>query len=102
LKAHNFWVLTASNGIEALRILGQAGVSIALVVTDVVMPEMGGISLYQVMRRRWPKIKVMLITGHPLETENKALIEKGNIKWLQKPFSVRDFSNAVQALLMAS
>ena len=102
LKAHNFWVLTASNGIEALRILGQAGVSIALVVTDVVMPEMGGISLYQVVRRRWPKIKVMLITGHPLETENKALIEKGNIKWLQKPFSVRDFSNAVQALLMAN
>ncbi len=99
LRAYNFWVLTASNGIEALRILNQAGRSIALVVSDVVMPEMGGVSLLRTIQPRWPLVKVLLITGHPLEMQDRALLEMGAVHWLQKPFSVGDFSNAIQGLL---
>jgi len=101
LRSYNFWVLSASNGFEALRILGQAGASIALVVTDLVMPEMGGISLLRAIGEKWPHIRVLVITGHPLESQDQAWLEVGQVHWLQKPFSVGDFGSAVQRLLQA-
>jgi CheY-like chemotaxis protein len=42
---------------------------------------------------------VLFVTGHPLEGENQALLEKGDVHWLQKPFSVNDFSLAMNKLL---
>jgi two-component system cell cycle sensor histidine kinase/response regulator CckA len=99
LKVYNFWVLTANNGAEALRIYKQMGAMITMVVTDLVMPEMGGMALYQALQEFHPQAKVLFITGHPLEENSQALLEKGNVHWLQKPFSAKDFGEAMEALL---
>jgi signal transduction histidine kinase/ActR/RegA family two-component response regulator len=99
LISHNFHVLLASNGSEALKILEESYSEITLVVSDIVMPEMGGMDLYTVMQIRWPDIQVLFITGHPLEEQDQGVLERGNVDWLQKPFSLTDFSQAVQRLI---
>lgn len=99
LENYHYRVLTASNGLEALKCFEQAQDSVSLVVSDVVMPKMGGVALYRVLLERWPELKMLFITGHPLEGESQALLEDGLVHWLQKPFSVRDFSQAIQDLL---
>jgi signal transduction histidine kinase/ActR/RegA family two-component response regulator len=99
LDAHNYNVLTALNGVEALEQIDDTQEVISLVVSDVVMPEMGGVDLYRVLQKRWPNIKILFVTGHPLEGENQALLERGDVHWLQKPFSVREFSYAVNNLM---
>jgi signal transduction histidine kinase len=102
LKSQNFWVLPAANGVEAFKIYNQAGHHISLVISDVVMPEMGGMSLYRSLQRQNPQIKMLFITGHPVELESEAILEKGKIHWLQKPFSVQEFTCSVQSLLGSS
>jgi two-component system cell cycle sensor histidine kinase/response regulator CckA len=70
-----------------------------LVVSDLVMPEMGGIALYQTLKRRWPEVRMLFVTGHPLDSQDHAILERGEVHWLQKPFSVHDFHMAVQQIL---
>jgi DNA-binding NtrC family response regulator len=102
LTTQNFWVLPASNGVEAAKIYNQAGHHISLVISDVVMPEMGGMSLYRTLQRQNPHLKMLFITGHPVELETETILEKGKIHWLQKPFSVQEFKRTVQLLLAGS
>jgi DNA-binding response OmpR family regulator len=99
LEAQNFRVLTAHTGQEAYKLYEQCSESILLVVSDVVMPEMGGVALYLSLRERWPQARVLLITGHPIESEDQTLLETGDIHWLQKPFSVQEFISTVQSIL---
>ncbi len=55
-------VQTAVNGIEALGLL--AGTRTDVVVSDIRMPEMDGVSLLREIRRQYPMIRVIMITGH--------------------------------------
>ena len=100
LESQNYHVLTARHGGEALDLLTEHKTPISLVVSDLVMPQMGGLALYRTIQDRWPGIKMLFVTGHPLEGENQALLEKGEVKWLQKPFSVNEFSQIVKSLLV--
>lgn len=99
LETYNYRVLAARNGVEALELLGANEYSVDLVVSDVVMPRMGGFPLYRTLQERWPQVKVLFITGHPMEEESQAILERGAVHWLQKPFSVQDFHHAIQVLM---
>lgn len=99
LRAYEFKVLAASNGQEALQIFEEHNQIIPLVITDVVMPGMGGPTLYKQIQERWPKVKVLFVTGHPLDVESQALLEKGHVHWLQKPFSMQEFGFTLRELL---
>jgi DNA-binding NtrC family response regulator len=99
LEDYNYQVLTASNGAEALRIYESKTSSIALVISDLVMPEMGGVALFQELKQRWPEVKILFVTGHPMLEEERAILEEGNVHWLQKPFSVQTFNRAVRSIL---
>ena len=99
LRAYEFRVLEARNGQEALKIFEQHSEIIPLVITDVVMPGMGGPALYRQLQERWPTVKVLFVTGHPLDADNQALLEKGHVHWLQKPFSVQEFGLTLREML---
>lgn len=99
LEANNYNVLAADNGRKALQLYEQRREEIALVVSDVVMPEMGGVALYHSLCERWQQVKMLFITGHPLREEDQALLEKGKVHWLQKPFTARDFCRVLKGLL---
>jgi GAF domain-containing protein/signal transduction histidine kinase/CheY-like chemotaxis protein len=99
LEAQNYQVITAGNGQEALQRFEQAQETIAFIVSDIVMPEMSGSSLYQELIKRRPEVKMLFITGHPLDPKSQEILEKSNVHWLQKPFSVREFNLALKSLL---
>ena len=99
LEAHNYSVMAAIDGLEALDLLEDGHKGVDLIVSDVVMPQMGGLALYRTVGEKWPKIKMLFITGHPLEGESQKLLEKGSVIWLQKPFSAQNFNKAVYSLL---
>jgi CheY-like chemotaxis protein len=99
LESYNFQVLTASDGIEALQLYQEYAAHIVLVVSDMVMPGMGGVALYNALKEAWPEVRMLFVTGHPVQEGDKDLLKNGYVHWLQKPFSVRAFSQAVQILL---
>lgn len=99
LEALQYRVLTAANGQEALEVFESYQSEIVLVVSDLVMPRMGGIALLHALQERWPGVKMLLITGHPMEIEDQIVLEVGAVNWLQKPFTIKSFTQAIQALL---
>jgi PAS domain S-box-containing protein len=101
LEAQAYQVIPANNGSEALQILENKSEIIDLLVSDMVMPEMGGLALYNHVQERWPEIRTLFVTGHPLGVERQSLLENKQITWLQKPFSVPEFFFKVEEVLSA-
>lgn len=99
LEVSQFNVLTASDGTQGLALYDQSVQPVLLVISDIVMPEMGGIELYRQIHQKHPETKILFITGHPLNEHDQIKLEEGSIHWLQKPFSVREFNQAIQNLL---
>jgi PAS domain S-box-containing protein len=99
LEVQKYRVLTAADGLEAVQIYEQQKQEISLVVSDVVMPKMGGVTMYRALKARFPALKILFITGHPLQEEDRILLEDGRVPWLQKPFSISDFLEAIGNLL---
>ncbi len=99
LEAQNYQVATAANGLDALQLFEIDRRGFDLVVSDVVMPDMGGVSLYSELCKRRPEVKVLFVTGHPLEDRDQEVLEKSGVPWLQKPFSVVEFFQTVEVLL---
>jgi GAF domain-containing protein len=99
LEDTNYTVITASNGQEAWQIYQEKTDIISLVVSDMVMPVLNGVNLYQALREQFPEVKMLFITGHPVNESDEVLLRGGNVSWLQKPFSVGAFNQAVQSLL---
>jgi CheY-like chemotaxis protein len=99
LENQNYRVFSAEDGAEALQIFDQVVDQIALVISDVVMPNMGGVKLYRTLQERQPQIKFLFITGHPMDFENQILLEAGRVEWLQKPFTVPELSSALKSML---
>jgi DNA-binding response OmpR family regulator len=81
LRQSGYSVLEASNGYEALALARRHTGSIHLLITDVVMPRMGGLELSRVFRICLPKAAVMFISGYPADT-----LDHGAL-FLQKPFA---------------
>jgi two-component system cell cycle sensor histidine kinase/response regulator CckA len=99
LETFNFGVLTAVNGREALAIYQSRGDEIALVISDMVMPEMGGEQLLRALQQLNPAIKVIIITGYPLESVSAELQESDAVAWLQKPINLDQLSNIVGGIM---
>ena len=89
----NYDVVLAKNGREALAILATQAAQIDLVLSDVVMPEMGGVALFHAMNEQKLTIPVVLLTGHPLSNEMENLREMGLAGWLPKPPDLVSLSN---------
>jgi PAS domain S-box-containing protein len=100
LEAQNYHALEASNGFQALQVYDQARQHIELVISDIVMPEMGGMTLYRKLKEKWPHLKVLFVTGHPMDLEDQTMLEVGSIPWIAKPFSSRQILGAIKSLLL--
>jgi PAS domain S-box-containing protein len=96
-----YHVIEARNGKQALeRAAAHAG-RIHLLVTDLVMPELGGIELAQQLRLRHPALRVLYVSGY---SENAELLSEPlgrHTLFLAKPFLPGDLTRAVFSLLEA-
>ncbi|MFC1468199.1 PAS domain S-box protein, partial [Verrucomicrobiota bacterium] len=98
LRSLGYTVLSAPNGVEALKVLEQHP-GVDLLVTDVVMPEMGGVELVQQVNQLHPAIKVLFTSGYSEFhiKESNLLDENSNL--LQKPFEFAQVADKVRQVL---
>ncbi len=101
LERLNYRVLAARDGMEALQLYERYKDDIALVLTDLVMPEMSGDRLIGELRRRNPKVKVVLMTGYLLSEEQQILRIPNIVGWLQKPLRLSPLARAIKTALSA-
>jgi CheY-like chemotaxis protein/signal transduction histidine kinase len=88
LSRQNYEVIEASNGRQALEIAKEHGGTIDMLLTDVVMPEMGGFDLAQELLKRRPHTKVLFISGYTgLAGFDPSQLPPGS-GFLQKPFTL--------------
>ncbi len=96
LRLEGYTVRTASTGREALAI-ARAHPHLDLLVTDVIMPEMGGRELAERLRGSVPGLRVLYVSGYT--ADELAQVEATSEAFLQKPFSPRAMAAAVRRIL---
>ena len=101
LTAQGYHALECSNGDEALRFLKKEGVGrIHLILTDVVMPQLGGKELAEKVKRLAPHIKVMFMSGYAEDPVLEKDRKSGTAKlFLSKPFTPRALAFKVREIL---
>jgi CheY-like chemotaxis protein len=94
-----YTVFTASNGEEALGLLMAPSMPIDLLLTDVVMPRLGGADLVKEVRRRWPHIRVLFMSVYADGSiATRGTLQEG-VTLLSKPFSGPELGRAVRRAL---
>lgn len=99
LKEAGFRVEKAGNGEEALGVVESGLMVPDLLITDLVMPEMGGEELYRVLKMRFPQLKVLFMSGYSEKTVGERLGLIKGMPFIQKPFSVNALISQVKGLL---
>jgi len=94
-------ITTASDGAEALEILGNTGSDFDLLLTDIQMPVMDGIALALAAARDFPQLTILLMTGYAEQRERASGLNAIAHDVISKPFSVADIRTAVADALSA-
>jgi two-component system, cell cycle sensor histidine kinase and response regulator CckA len=99
LGEHGYRVVQAMNGAEALRYVREHPGSIQLVISDVVMPEMGGRELGQHLALFEPELPILYMSGYTGEdVVQRGLLDPG-APFQQKPFTPSTLASKVRAML---
>jgi PAS domain S-box-containing protein len=96
LTRHGFRVIAAADGEQALELYRANASRIAAVVSDLVMPKMGGAELRAALRQAGFEPPFVLMSGYTAEVATEALGDAG-VTFVWKPWEVADFVGAVRA-----
>lgn len=99
LTARGYTVLEAASGLEALSIIEERQAPVDLVISDVVMPEMDGPTLLGELRKRYPDLKVIFVSGYAEEAFRKHLPEGEDFNFLPKPFGLKQLVETVKQVM---
>ncbi len=99
LQAWNYRVLEAADGAEALEILIERVGQVDLILSDVVMPRLGGSGLVRALRTRGLQIPAILMSGHALGEDREMLAEADVQAWVDKPPSTWLLAQAIAQAL---
>jgi two-component system, cell cycle sensor histidine kinase and response regulator CckA len=99
LRLRGYAVLEAKHGEHALEVAAAQREPIHLLVTDLVMPELGGIELSQRMRARIPEIKVLYISGFAEQTAYLSGPMEPRTYFMPKPFLPSELTRTVSSIL---
>lgn len=101
LSRHGYRVLEAADGLEALRALERHGDEIQLVITDLIMPNMGGSELAECIAQLGLRPSVLLMSGYSEEEIRRRTAIAPGTDFLEKPFTVEALAASVRSLLDA-
>jgi two-component system cell cycle sensor histidine kinase/response regulator CckA len=99
LTNQGYFVLAASSGEEALALAEKAGGAIDLILTDVVMPDLGGPELVAQLLERWPGIRTVYMSGYADGDKARVGTQEPSTSFLQKPFSASSLTLTVREVL---
>jgi two-component system cell cycle sensor histidine kinase/response regulator CckA len=100
LQSHGYRVMQAGSGIEALEIWKSHQSRIALLVTDLVLPDgLGGVELAARLRREKPALKAILTSGYANDTAGAEFRPPAGALFIHKPYQPRVLAQAVRDAL---
>ena len=95
LQSLHYQVEAVANGQEALDTLNQPDHSVALILSDVIMPNMGGLDLLRALRQQGNHIPLILLTGHAMHSDITDLKRQGVKDILFKPPEILSLAQAL-------
>ncbi|WP_176962170.1 response regulator [Mariprofundus sp. NF] len=101
LSSLGYQVITANNGMQALKIYREKGDAIDLVILDIVMPEMGGVDAARDIRKINPGQRLLFSTGYDLNQEMVKHLSEENETIISKPWSVASASRIIREQLVS-
>ncbi|MBW2329756.1 MAG: response regulator [Deltaproteobacteria bacterium] len=99
LKGYGYTVLTAKSGEEALEVFVREKGRIDLVISDLIMPGMGGKRCLDEMLKLDPEVKVLMMTGYAVHGHIREALERGARGVLNKPFSGQEMATMIRRIL---
>jgi PAS domain S-box-containing protein len=101
LLAEGYTVLEARDGEEACRLARERQGPIHLLITDMVMPRMGGQQLADLLARDRPSLRVLFVSGYADDTMTRTGVPRARSAFLQKPYSPDQLAQKVREVLDA-
>jgi two-component system, cell cycle sensor histidine kinase and response regulator CckA len=101
LERASYAVITAANGKDALEIYAREQPNIALVVLDLIMPQMGGEKCLKELLKINPHVKVIVSTGHSPDAPERLQLGALAKCFVNKPYEVRQLAQTVREVLEA-
>ena len=102
LTSRGYRVVSADSGADALRVGTQQGARIALLITDLVMPQMNGRALARRLREAQPGLRALFMSGYT----DQILADRGELgpddAFMRKPFRMDELVSKVRAVLSRS
>lgn len=94
-----FSVVQASSATEALEIYRRRSTDIDVVLTDLMMPGMNGLALAEHLARLNPQVRVVVVSGYPLDASSRGRLSAIAGGWVQKPVIMEQLQVAVMAAM---
>ena len=99
LETRGYTVYEAGSGVEALDIMEELDGAVDIVVSDVVMPEMDGPTLLTELRKKYPDLKFIFVSGYAEDAFARNLPADAKFGFLPKPFSLKQLAVSVREML---
>jgi len=99
IESLGYSVLVASSGHQAIDVFGAHKDEVDLVITDVVMPDLGGVQVMEEIRKINPNIKVLFSTGYDMKSNLENSVVPRDVEILTKPYRVETLKEILRSQL---
>jgi DNA-binding response OmpR family regulator len=97
-KQKNYEVLSASNGLDGLKLIENEKGGIDIIITDLVLPNISGVAVISIAKKKFPDLPVIAITGWGEHPESLAKEANADLV-MEKPFKLPELEKAARELL---
>ncbi len=98
LESHNYQAITACDGIEAIALYAEHREQISLVLTDMLMPSMDGITTIRTLQKINPDVKIIAVSGLSTSDKVDKAYERGIKAFLSKPYTINQLLQAINTI----
>lgn len=97
-KQKDYSVLSASNGLDGLKLIEAEKDDLDIVITDLVLPNISGVAVISIVKKKYPQLPVIAITGWGEHPEALAKEAKADLV-MEKPFKLPELEQAARNLI---
>jgi PAS domain S-box-containing protein len=99
IKSLNFEVMAAANGDDAIAIYRNHCADTDLVILDMIMPGMDGYSVFKILEKINPRIRVIVTSGYAVDQRTDRILSSGPHGHLKKPYTLEELSEEITKIL---